>query len=85
MSEQLGEPISTETIRRTIKESGTQYLVVKEEEILNPEQKARRLTFAKAYLKHDFKYCLFTDEKTFELGGGAHKKWQDPHNRKREE
>jgi transposase len=83
MSEKLNEQVSDRTIRRTIKRSGAKYLVIEEEEELNEDQISRRLNFALQRKNYDFKYGLFTDEKKFQLGGGAHKAWQDPKNKKK--
>jgi hypothetical protein len=43
----------------------------------------RRLDFALAHRSEDFKYGLFTDENKWQIGGGVHKSWQKPKNRKK--
>jgi transposase len=83
MSQELKEPVSDVTIRRTIKEGELEYLVVEEEEELIEEHKRKRLTYAQKELEKDWKLVLFTDEKIFQLPAGAHKSWQDPKNRKK--
>jgi transposase len=81
ISRTLQEPISIETVRRTIKESKLQYLVVEEEEKLTKKQKKQRIKFARDNVGTDWKLVLFTDEKLFQLPHGVHKQWQDPNDR----
>jgi transposase len=71
MSQKLQQPISTRTIQRTLQHSPLKYLVIEEEIKLTPENKAKRVKFARNYADYDWKFCLFSDEKTFEVGGGA--------------
>ena len=73
--------ISETTVRRYLKEAGKRYLVMEEVEELNADQEKRRLNFAQAYMKYDWKYALFVDEKTWELKSPLHKCWQDPGHR----
>jgi transposase len=77
--------ISARTIRRTLRDQGLRYLVRRKLPILTVEQQKLRLAFAKKRLNYDWKYVLFTDEKTFQLGGTPHKSWQDPHERQTDE
>src|SRR6185437_329788 len=44
-------------------------------------QMQRRVRFAGSRLNYNWKYVLFTDEKTWQLGGTPHKSWQDPSDR----
>lgn len=81
VSRDIGEPISVDTIRRTVKEAKLQYLVVEEEEKLTKQGKEKRLEFAKNNLNTDWQLVLFTDEKLFQLPHGVYKQWQDPKKR----
>jgi transposase len=83
VSEKLQEPVGVRTIQRTIRRSGLRYLVLNEEEDLNENQIQRRLNFSQTHRNDDFKYVLFVDEKKWTLGGGVHKAWQDPNNKKK--
>jgi hypothetical protein len=58
------------------------YLVRKKQEEILPLQAKKRMEFATNRLNDDWKYALFTDEKTFQVGGSKHKSWQDPKARK---
>lgn len=75
------ETVSETTIRRRLKESGLKYLVIQERDELTPSQIQKRLAYATARKHFDWRPVLFTDEKTFWLGSGEHKQWQDPKNR----
>lgn len=81
ISHELKQSISVETVRRTIKETKLQYLVVEEEEKLTKAAKEKRVDYATRNSNTDWKLALFTDEKIFQLPAGAHKQWQDPANR----
>jgi transposase len=81
MTEKLKKPISESTIQRTIATSDMKYLVIEEEDELTSQQKAKRVQFAQNKLQFDWDYCLFTDEKDFQLGGGEHKAYQHPDRR----
>ena len=70
MSQKFGSRISTDTIRRTIK-TKLSFLVVQEEEKLTPKQKKQRVLFATNRADYDWKFALFTDEKTWQLGSGV--------------
>jgi hypothetical protein len=59
--------------------------VVEEEEKLTPEQKKNRVLFAKKRAGFDWKSALFTDEKTWQLGSGPKKCWQNPKKRLKRE
>ena len=85
ISKKLERPISTSTIRRILHESPLKYLVIQEETKLTPENKAKRVEFARNRADYDWKFCLFSDEKTFEVGGGAQAHWQDPKKRLKRE
>jgi transposase len=76
-----GEPISERTIRRSLKESGLKYLVIKQQEALTMQQKQNRVMFATQRKDYKWENVVFTDEKTFRFGGGEKKAWQDPKNR----
>jgi transposase len=80
LASEVGD-ISARTIRRTLRSQGLRYLVRKKEEKLTENQIQRRLAFARKRLNDNWKYVLFTDEKTFELGGSPDKSWQDPNER----
>jgi transposase len=77
--------VSMDTIQRTLKEHGLKYLVRRKREKITPVQAKKRLEFAKKRRHDDWKYALFTDEKTFQVGSTKHKSWQDPKNRKTDE
>jgi hypothetical protein len=80
LAREVGD-ISPSTIQRTLKEQGLRYLTRRKREQLTEDQIKRRLAFARARLHDDWKYVLFTDEKSFQLGGTPHKSWQDPDER----
>ena len=73
--------LSVTTVQRTIREQGLKYLVRYKKPLLTAEQIQRRLRFAGSRLRYNWKYVLFTDEKTWQLGGTPHKSWQDPNDR----
>jgi hypothetical protein len=77
--------ISDRSVRRYIKDMGMAWLVIEKREELSPSQEKRRLDFAKKWKNHKWKYELFVDEKTFELGSSQHKCWQYPDDRITEE
>jgi transposase len=81
LSKEVKGGVKEDTIRRTLKEHGLKYLVVEEREIITRDQAKRRIKFAKKMKDHDWKLALFTDEKTFQIGGHPHKSWQDPKDR----
>jgi hypothetical protein len=85
MSKKVPGGVHTETIRRVLKETGLRYLVREKREKITHLQAKKRLEFSKKRLNYNWKYALFTDEKTFQLGGTKHKSWQDPKNRKTDE
>jgi len=72
------KPVSVELIRRTIKKTKLQYLVVEEEQKLSKRGKEKRLQYCRKNLKTNWKLILFT---MFQLPSGRHKQWQDPKNR----
>jgi hypothetical protein len=73
--------VSERTIQRRLNESGLKYLVIQEQDELTPSQIQKRLAYAKARKHFDWRSVLFTDEKSFWLGSGEHKQWQDPKKR----
>jgi transposase len=85
VSQKLKQPISPRTIRRIGNKGGAKYLVVEEQDLLTEEHKRKRVEFARRRAKHDWTFTLFTDEKTFQVGGGPHKMWQDPKRRRTRE
>jgi transposase len=82
MSREVPGGVKVDTIRRTLQETGLKYLVRKKLEVITPSQAARRREFARNRLHDEWKYALFVDEKTFQVGGSKHKSWQDPKARK---
>jgi Transposase and inactivated derivatives len=72
--------ISDRTVQRRLKESGLKYLVIQEQDQLTPTQIQKRLAYARTRKRFDWTPVLFTDEKTFCLGSGEHKQWQNPEN-----
>lgn len=80
-SESSKGPVNETTVRRRLKESGLRYLVIQERDELTPNQIQKRLAYARAREHFNWKRVLFTDEKSFWLGSGEHKQWQDPKNR----
>jgi transposase len=76
-----GKPISTETIRRTIREGGLAYMVRKKVTKLTRANIKKRLTYATTMKDFEWKLVLWSDEKTFYLGTEETKCWQDPENR----
>lgn len=85
ISQKLKEPISPATIQRIGNRGGAKYLVVEEQDLLTEEHKRKRVEFARCRAKNDWIFTLFTDEKTFQVGGGPHKMWQDPKHRRTRE
>jgi transposase len=81
MSKEVKGGIKERTIQRTLKEGGLKYLVREERQTITRKQAQKRLAFCKKYLNHDWRLCLFMDEKTFEVGTHKKKGWQDPHDR----
>jgi len=73
--------ISERTIQRELRREGLRYLVVEKKDLLTNDQIQRRLKFARERLNHDWKYAIFTDEKSFQLGASPHNSWQDPNER----
>ena len=61
-----------------MKEAGLKYLVIQERDQLTPAQIQKRLAYASTRSNFNWEPVLFTDEKTFCLGSGEHKQWQDP-------
>ena len=81
MNRKLEEPVSCRTIQRALSSSVLKYLVEEEETKLTESQKERRVKFA-SEANYDWNLILFSDEKTFELGGGKKKKrWMNPKKR----
>jgi transposase len=78
-----GQPISRWTINRVLKKGGLAYMKKKKKEKLTQNHKDKRLAYAKEMKekKFDWKFVLFSDEKTFYLGTEETKSWQDPENR----
>ena len=60
--------VSNRTVQRTLKRRGLKYKKVRELDQLNPTQIAKRLAYAEEKLDYNWRYVLFTDEKTFPLG-----------------
>ena len=81
MKEKKTSQVSARTVERRLKEQGLRYLVIQEREELTPDQIQKRLAYAKARNFFDWKPVLFSDEKSFWLGSGEHKQWQDPKHR----
>lgn len=85
MNRKLEEPVSCRTIQRTLRGSSLKYLVEEEETKLTESQKQKRVKFANE-AEYDWNFVLFSDEKTFELGGGKKKKsWVNPKKRVKRE
>ena len=74
--------ISVTTVQRVLKRQGLKYLVREKREVITPTQSEKRLKFAHKHKNDDWKYVLFTDEKTFHVGKTPHKSWQDPNDKK---
>lgn len=81
MSKKIPGGVKPITIQRSLKRSGLKYLVRQKVEAITHSQAEKRLQFARKRLKDDWKYALFTDEKTFQVGSTKHKSWQDPNDR----
>jgi len=76
LGQSLGKKVGVDTVRRAIKSSGLRYLVVEEE---------RKLTKPQSRAKYNWDLVLFSDEKTFQIGGGKKKQWQNPKKRVKRE
>src|SRR6185437_9299131 len=81
MSEKLGESVSPYTIQRVLQRQGLKYLVRLKREQITSSQAIKRLQFSKKRLNDDWKFALFTDEKTFQVGSTHQMAWQDPNDR----
>ena len=77
-SKTSAETITDRTVQRRLKEAGLKYLVIQERDQLTPAQIQKRLAYASTRSNFNWEPVLFTDEKTFCLGSGEHKQWQDP-------
>lgn len=85
ISKKVSGGVKPTTIRVTLKKKGLKYLVREKVEVITPLQAKKRLQFARKRLQDDWKYALFTDEKTFQVGCAKHKSWQDPNDRTTDE
>lgn len=81
--QKTGDSIDQATIRRILKGEGLAYMKKRRKERLTKLHKQKRLSYAKEMLenKYEWKYVLFTDEKTFYLGTEETMGWQDPKDR----
>lgn len=77
--------ISERTVQRALKEEGLSYLIIQETEALTEKNRKKRLKYAKENRRLKWSKVLFSDEKTFHVGGGSHKRWQDPQHRLKRE
>ena len=77
MSKKLQIPITERLIQRTLNET-LKYIVKEEVLPLSGRNKQKRVKFARDHVNDDWKYVLFTDEKTFEIGCHKRKGWQNP-------
>lgn len=68
---------SIRTIQRILKKNKFFYGKVKKVQKLYQRHKDMRVEHAKKMLHYDHKPVLFSDEKTFELGGGQEYCWQE--------
>ncbi len=62
-----GTKVSRETIRTSLKKEGLRVHRLRKTPRLTPDQKARRVAFAKKYSRFDFTKAAFWDETEFEL------------------
>jgi len=81
LSQRIEDGVGTRTIQRTLRKQGLKYLVRQTRELITSQQAKNRLQFAQNRLNYDWEYAVFTDEKTFQVGGSKHKSWQDPDDR----
>ena len=77
-SKASAETVSDRTVQRRLNEAGLKYLVIQQKDQLAPAQIQKRLAYARARKRFCWEPAIFTDEKTFCLGSGEHKQWQDP-------
>lgn len=85
MSKEVPGGVKPTAIQSALKRGGLKYLVRKKVEAITTLQAKKRLQFARKRLKDDWKYALFTDEKTFQVGSTKHKSWQDSNDRQTDE
>jgi transposase len=85
LSKKVEGGVTARTVRRVLRRRGLKYLVIEKREAITPAQAAKRLKFAQDRKDYDWKYAVFTDEKTFHVGTSKHKGWQDPSDKKIEE
>jgi len=78
-----GPDVSDRTVERVIRAHKLRYLTKLKVEELSPENKEKRLAYARAMKKHSWKKVLFSDEKTFPLGSMKTHAWQEPGKRKK--
>jgi transposase len=76
-----GKTISERTVRRVIHEGGLVWMKKKKIQKLTAANLKKRLEYAEEMKNFEWKYVLFSDEKTFYLGTKDTMSWQDPKNR----
>ena len=78
-----GPVVSERTVERVIRKHKLRYLKKATVEELSPANKEKRLAYARAMKKHNWKRVFFSDEKTFPLGSMKSHAWQEPGKRKK--
>jgi transposase len=69
LKERKNLDISRRLVGKIAKDAGLKPYKRRQKPLLSDDQRARRLAFAHKYRHENFRYWLFTDEKTFELFG----------------
>jgi transposase len=78
-----GIVIGVDVVRQVIKKHGLQFLLKETVQELSDRNKEKRLAYAQAMKKQDWKKVLFSDEKTFYVGAMTKRAWQVPGKRKK--
>lgn len=78
-----GLVVGVHTVRRVIRKHGLRFLVKETVQELSAKNKDKRLAYARAMKKQNWKRVFFSDEKTFYLGAITNRAWQVPGKRKK--
>ena len=77
-----GQTIHPQTVRNVLHDQGLACLKIQEIEVLSESNRRARLEYAQRMRNTRWNNVVFSDEKTFVVGQGLERAWQDPHNRR---